>query len=160
MKIGDAFKLREVLLSQADDIAAAGINGWGNTMRDAEQVILRLETAIAEKDEAIRKMSRKLGEFPIGESSESGMDWQAMVVWARRIMRDASWIGNDAMTQDSEKVLLSVPEIMLLRDIIGELLDVQNGCPLPKYREAFDAANAQAREIEEWIDSLLKANGC
>ena len=55
---------------------------------------------------------------------------------------------------------VNIPTLMLFRDTIQELLDVQNGCPLPKYQEAFDAANAQAIEIEEWLDTPLKANGC
>jgi hypothetical protein len=31
-----------------------------------------------------------------------------------------------------------------LREVIGCLMDVQNGCPLPKYQRDFDAANERA----------------
>ena len=61
-----------------------------------------------------------------------------------------------ALTPDSGKVLMSAPELMLLRDTIRELLDVQNGCPLPKYQEMFDAANEQALVMESWLDDRLK----
>ena len=62
-----------------------------------------------------------------------------------------------ALTPDSGKVLVSVPELMLLRDTIRELLDVQNGCPLPKYKEMFDAANEQALVMEAWLNGRLAA---
>jgi len=61
-----------------------------------------------------------------------------------------------ALTPDSGKVLVNVPTLMLLRDTIQELLDVQNGCPLPKYQEMFDAANEQADEMLGWLAALLK----
>ena len=61
-----------------------------------------------------------------------------------------------ALTPDSGKVLVNTPTLMLLRDTIQELLDVQNGCPLPKYQEMFDAANVQADEMLGWLAALLK----
>ena len=64
------------------------------------------------------------------------------------------WIA--ALTPDSGKVLVNTPTLMLLRDTIQGLLDVQNGCPLPKYQEMFDAANVQADEMLGWLAALLK----
>jgi len=51
--------------------------------------------------------------------------------------------------------VVSKPELMLLRDTMQELRDVQNGCPLPEYQEMFDGANEQADELLVWLAALI-----
>ena len=105
------------------------------------------QTQIAVKNEAIRQ-TKKWIDMGIVEFLPS---------WAEDAMRKTYDLIEAALTPDSGKVLVSVPELMLLRDTIRELLDVQNGCPLPKYKEMFDAANEQALVMEAWLNGRLAA---
>ena len=119
---------------------------------------VRLLTAIAVKDTIIKSAIDTMKTVPediLGRMPDTPTQqgW-----WFRDEFIDRL---SKALSSDpAGKALVAMPEIMLLRDTIRELLDVQNGCPLPKYTEAFDAANAQATEIEEWLGDILKANGC
>jgi len=54
------------------------------------------------------------------------------------------------------KVMIDEQTIMGIRDILTDLLDVQNGCPLPKYQEIFDRANASALQLIEQLGDKLK----
>ena len=60
-----------------------------------------------------------------------------------------------ALAPDTGERVLNKAELYLLQSTLQELMDVQNGCPLPKYEELFNAANEQARELIEWLGALI-----
>ena len=71
-------KTEELLRKQAKQIADAGHPGWGNTMTDAADHILSLETALAAKDEAIANSCDVMSEV-IQHGLEIGSaDWSQM----------------------------------------------------------------------------------
>ena len=61
-----------------------------------------------------------------------------------------------ALTGSPAGAFVNIPMLMLFRDTIQELLDVQNGCPLPDYQEMFDAANEQAHELLDWLAAKIE----
>ena len=54
------------------------------------------------------------------------------------------------------KVFVDEGMVMGIRDTLQDLIDVQNGCPLPKYQEMFDRANASANQLIERLGNKLK----
>jgi quinolinate synthase len=58
----DAKKLTALLRCQAQDIAGANHNGWGNTMNAAADEIERLRIIVLTRDQMIENLQRKLKE--------------------------------------------------------------------------------------------------
>ena len=53
---------------------------------------------------------------------------------------------------------ISVEMIRGIRDTLQELMDVQNGCPLPKYQMDYDRANASARQLIDRLGRIIGVN--
>jgi len=56
----------------------------------------------------------------------------------------------------ANKVFVDEQMVMGIRDTLQYLIDIQNGCPLPKYQEMFDRANASANQLIECLGNKLK----
>ena len=55
----------------------------------------------------------------------------------------------------ANKLFVDEEIVMGIRDTLQDLIDVQNGCPLPKYQEMFDKANASANQLIERLGNIL-----
>jgi len=55
----------------------------------------------------------------------------------------------------ANKLFVGEEMIMGIIDTLQDLIDVQNGCPLPKYQEEYDRANASAIQLIERLGHKL-----
>ena len=57
--------------------------------------------------------------------------------------------------KNADMVLVEAEMVMGIRDTLQDLIDIQNGCPLPKYQEEYDRANASAIQLIERLGHKL-----
>ena len=53
-------------------------------------------------------------------------------------------------------VVVTTQQVRGIRDTLQDLLDNQNGCPLPKYQQDFDRSSAAARQLIDELFVLIK----
>ena len=110
-----------------------------------------LETALAEKDNALGELIGADLHYDVSPKNDSESE-------SRRIeaIKAAGVAISDHIPDATKKVLVDDETIRGIRDTLQDLMDVQNGCPLPKYQEEFDRANDAAVQLIDRLGNLLK----
>ena len=70
---------------------------------------------------------------------------------------DCKYKPGDLILSEGNLLVLVDEEVIIgIRDTLQDLMDNQNGCPLPKYQEAFDRTNDAAAKLIDNLGSILR----
>ncbi len=115
----------------------------------AQNLITHLEAMLELKIDALRVRDAQLE-----ESRQVAREKAARVAELEAQVRDTAECNAEAMRRmmnmHRRELEAAQKRIAAAHEIIGGLIDVQNGCPLPKYERDFDLVNDQAKH---WLEA-------